>query len=221
MPRKKAGEVAKRGTFWMSGSCSCGRECQLGLGGGGMLMPWESYRVVGDEVVHVVAALPPADGQPATKVANEHGQQAVDLKAARDGEMRGIMRREHDLVPEQAQEEGRGHPPLMAQCHHGRGEQQRVPRELLAILEVGAVVEALVADALVQGVVLGGDVLLDGRVQRGVVDIVAVDLLGLGPVGEGGGVAHEDLLARGGGVVRDFPDADGSGSLRDGAGRVV
>ena len=97
--------------------------------------------------------------------------------------MPGVVRREHDLVPEQAQEHGRRHPPLVPQRREEQGEERAVPRHLLAVLDVPALVEALVADLLVQVPVLGHDVLLRGRVEGRVGGQALVNLLLDGPVG--------------------------------------
>jgi hypothetical protein len=57
-----------------------------------------TYRVVGDEVVDVVAALPPAHGEAAAKVGNEDGDEGVDGEVVGDGEVTSIVSGEHDLV---------------------------------------------------------------------------------------------------------------------------
>lgn len=54
--------------------------------------------VVGDEVVDVVTALPPADGEAAAKVRDEDPNQGVNEEVSGYGAMVGIVCREYDLV---------------------------------------------------------------------------------------------------------------------------
>jgi hypothetical protein len=121
----------------------------------------DTYRVVGDEMVDVVAALPPADGQAAAKVGDEHGDQAVDLELAGDGTVRGVVGGEHDLVPEEPEEECRRHVPAVPQGHDACRKEDHVAGHLLAVREVRAIVKALIVDSLVQRPVLLSDLLLD------------------------------------------------------------
>lgn len=58
----------------------------------------ETYRLVGDEMVDVVAALPPSDGQAAAEVGDEHCDEGVDGEVGRDGKMGSVVSREHDLM---------------------------------------------------------------------------------------------------------------------------
>jgi hypothetical protein len=60
--------------------------------------------MVCDEVVNIVAALPPSNGQSTTKVRNEDANQSINLEIVSNTHMPGIVRGEHDLVPEQPQE---------------------------------------------------------------------------------------------------------------------
>jgi hypothetical protein len=157
-------------------------------------------------MVHVVAALPPPDGQAAAEIGHEHGNEAIGLEVAGDGAVRGVVRSEHDLVPEQSQEEGRRHVPAVAQGYHGCREEDRVAGHLLGVREVRAIVEALIADSLVQRPVLLSDILLYLRVQRRIFGVVVFDLLLLDPVRVGGGISREDLLAGGRRVIGNPPD---------------
>lgn len=58
----------------------------------------EAYRHVGDEVVDVVAALPPADGQAAAEVGDEHCDESVYSEVGRDGKVSSVVCRKHDLM---------------------------------------------------------------------------------------------------------------------------
>ena len=145
--RKKEGQVAKRGTFWISGSWSYPRCVSKAFALARQII---TYRLVGDEVVDVVAALPPSDGQATAKVGDEHAEQRVHDEVLGDGTMAGIVRGEHDLVlecsvsrrvyvwvydtssvrrgraattyPEKAQGDGRGKVPAIAQGDNEEGK---------------------------------------------------------------------------------------------------
>ena len=61
-------------------------------------MMGRTNRLVGDEMMDVVAALPPPNGQAAAKVGNEHADECVYSEDLRDGSMASIVSREHDLM---------------------------------------------------------------------------------------------------------------------------
>lgn len=54
--------------------------------------------MVGHKVMNVVAALPPAYRQSATKVGNEDTNHGISHEIMRNTSMTCIMRREHDLM---------------------------------------------------------------------------------------------------------------------------
>lgn len=54
--------------------------------------------VVGDEVVDVVAAFPPADGEAAAKVGDEDANEGVGDEVMGDAPMAGVVGGEHDLM---------------------------------------------------------------------------------------------------------------------------
>jgi len=54
--------------------------------------------MVGDEMVDIVTALPPANGQATTEVGNENTYQCIIHKVLRDASMASIMCGEHYLV---------------------------------------------------------------------------------------------------------------------------
>lgn len=49
-------------------------------------------RCVCDQMVNVVAALPPTDGETTAEVGNEHANQGVSYKVGGDGKMASIVR---------------------------------------------------------------------------------------------------------------------------------
>lgn len=54
--------------------------------------------MIGDQVMDIVTALPPADGQPATEVGDEHAKECIHDEIVGDGKMSSIVRSEHDLM---------------------------------------------------------------------------------------------------------------------------
>jgi hypothetical protein len=54
--------------------------------------------LVGDEVVDVVAALPPSDGKAAAKVGNKHANKCVNDENMCYRSVAGIMGGKHDLM---------------------------------------------------------------------------------------------------------------------------
>ena len=66
-------------------------------------------------MMHVMAALPPAETQATAEVGYKYPNKTVDDKVRRDGQVTGIVRRKHDLMPEQAQEARRRHVPLLVE----------------------------------------------------------------------------------------------------------
>lgn len=70
-----------------------------------MVSDWSSWQALAsthwhirNEVVDVVAALPPANGQAAAEVGDKHADERVDDKDLGNGSMTGIMGCEHDLM---------------------------------------------------------------------------------------------------------------------------
>ena len=62
---------------------------------------------VGDEVVDVVVALPPAAGEAAEEVGNHDADAGVGVEVVGDAHVAGVVDGEDELVPEGAEEEGR------------------------------------------------------------------------------------------------------------------
>jgi len=85
-----------------------------------------AYGVVGDEMMHVVTAFPPANRQAAAEVGDEHADQGVRDEFMGDAHVSGVVGGEHDLMPEQTEEDGRGHVPFAPQRCDEQSEEQRV-----------------------------------------------------------------------------------------------
>jgi hypothetical protein len=93
----KDGHVANNGTFCVSGSCSYKHVSKLVKAKILCVMVWTN-RVIGDQMVHVVAAFPPSYRQSAAEVRNEHCNQTVSEEIVRYASMTCIMGSKHDLV---------------------------------------------------------------------------------------------------------------------------
>lgn len=78
--------------------------------------------MVGHKVMNVVATLPPSDRQPTAEIGHEHADERISDKIVGYAHMSRIMRREHDLVPEQAKKRGRCDVPS---CSQGGDEQRK------------------------------------------------------------------------------------------------
>ena len=55
---------------------------------------------VGDDVVDVVVAFPPADAEAADEVGDEDADAGVDVEVVRDAHVAGVVGGEDELVPE-------------------------------------------------------------------------------------------------------------------------
>lgn len=60
---------------------------------------------VGHDMVDVVAAFPPAQTESPEEVSDENANACVNLEVVCDSHVVGIMGREHELVPEAAEEQ--------------------------------------------------------------------------------------------------------------------
>ena len=54
--------------------------------------------MIGDEMMDIVAAFPPADRKSAAEVSDEHSHQRIGNEVVSDASMAGIMSGKHDLV---------------------------------------------------------------------------------------------------------------------------
>ena len=57
-----------------------------------------AYWVIGDQMMNVMAALPPADGQTATEVGDEDANESICDEIMGNASMPGIVGSEHDLM---------------------------------------------------------------------------------------------------------------------------
>lgn len=81
---------------------------------------------VGDDVVHVVVPLPPADRQAADVVGYEDRNAAVDVENVGDADVRRVVRGEDQLMPQHA-DQGTGEGVIgISEGDHGAGEKQHV-----------------------------------------------------------------------------------------------
>ena len=86
--------MAKRGTFWMSGSCSCVDVSRMESSAPGR----PTDRLVGDEMMDIVAALPPPHRQATAEIGDENTNKRVNDEVVGDGAMSGIVCGKHNLV---------------------------------------------------------------------------------------------------------------------------
>jgi hypothetical protein len=73
-------------------------------------------------MMNIVATLPPSDRKSAAEVCNEYPNHHVDVEVMGDGKVPSIMRYEHNLMPEQAQEYSRRYVPFASQGEYEKGK---------------------------------------------------------------------------------------------------
>lgn len=126
------------------------------------------FRGVGDDVVDVVVAFPPAEREATEEVGDEDADDSVGCEGVRDTHVAGVVGGEDELVPEHAEAEaGDRILPVVEEKEHG-GEEEGVAAELEGVGAVVAVVEAFGVDAVVEGAVFLDDAGLGVKVERGV-----------------------------------------------------
>ena len=135
-------------------------------------------RHVGDEMVDVVRRLPPADGETTTKVGDEGSNHGINEEGRRYSAMTRIVRSEHDLLPEHAEEQGRYEVPLDVEEVCKGSKKNAIADRLFCVFRVSALVEALGFDLFVKVAVVFEDRLLSFGVNGGVVrDVILYFLL--------------------------------------------
>ena len=123
----------------------------------------------------VVGRLPPAHAQAAAKVGDEDANPGINYKVMGDPAVASVMRSEHDLLPEQSKQEGRGEVPLGVKRGQEQTKEKGVAKELDEVILIVAGVKAFRVYALMEGVKLGGDAALDHGVGRRVVGETTID----------------------------------------------
>ena len=83
---------------------------------------------VGDDVVDVVAAFPPAEGEAAEKVGDYDADDGVKCKGVRDAHVAGVVGGEDQLVPEEAEAEARERVLGVVEEEQHGGEEEGVAR---------------------------------------------------------------------------------------------
>lgn len=132
--------------------------------------------MVRDEMVHVVTALPPANGQTAAQIADEDANERVGRDVVCDAPVTGVVGRKHDLLPEEPEQAGRRGIPAIRQGDGEAGEEDGVPDHLLPVLRHATIVEAFFLYSLVQRLEFAGDATLSRGVQRRVLGKVGLKL---------------------------------------------
>ena len=78
----------------MSGSCSCDK-----VSGWKCTSPeQEPYWIVWNEMVDVMATLPPPNGETATEVSDKHANECIDYEIMSDASVSCIVGCKHDLM---------------------------------------------------------------------------------------------------------------------------
>ncbi|TGO52091.1 hypothetical protein BOTNAR_0335g00020 [Botryotinia narcissicola] len=90
---------------------------------------------IGRDVVDIVIALPPADGEPAEEIRKQDPDAAVDVEGVRYPHVSGVVRGKDELVPEESEGEGGGNKEFPEEC-----EEQDVPQYVDAVGSVWTVV---------------------------------------------------------------------------------
>ena len=81
---------------------------------------------VGDEVVDVVVALPPAAGEAAEEIGDQDADAAVGVEVVGYAHVAGVVHGEDELVPEQTEEDGRESEVVRAEEVEGEEGEGRV-----------------------------------------------------------------------------------------------
>ena len=98
---------------------------------------------VGDDMVDVVIAFPPADTQPTHEVGDEDADAGVDVEVVRDAHVAGVVGGEDKLVPDEAEKEGGEGVVTVVEESEGGGDEDEVAEAFYGVGGVGAVVETL------------------------------------------------------------------------------
>ena len=137
----------------------------------------DPYRVVRDQMVNIMTTLPPPNAQPTTQVCNENANQRVNGQVVRDTSVTGVVRREHNLVPEKAQKAcGRGIPGA-TEKEDEESEERSITKHFLAVFGESAVVETFLLQPLMQGLKLSLNDLLGISIKGRVFGQVCVDVI--------------------------------------------
>ena len=125
-----------------------------------MLNIWVVLRSIRDDMVNIMITLPPPNAQPTTQVCNENADQRINGQVVRDTPVASVVRREHDLMPEEAQETRGRSIAAATEEEDEESEESGIAKDFLAVLGKSAVVEAFILHSLVQDLELESDVLL-------------------------------------------------------------
>ena len=128
-------------------------------------------------MVNIMTALPPPNAHPTTQVCNKNADQGVNGEVVRNTPVTSIVCREHDLLPEKAQETCGCSIPAAMEKEDEESEERGIAKDFFAVLGISAVVEFLILHPLVQDLELERDVLLGIGIKRGIFGQVCFDIL--------------------------------------------
>ena len=132
---------------------------------------------VGDDVVHVMVALPPAQTQTTDEVGNDYTNDSVDVEMVRDTHVTRVVSSKDQLMPEGAKTEGARNVPTPFQKQKTAGEEEGIAEPLDGISNVVAVIESFDLDALMKLTILSDDGILGLLVKGRVLVEIESDLL--------------------------------------------
>lgn len=119
---------------------------------------------IGYDVVDIVIPFPPAETQATQEIRNHNSNHSIINEVMGDAHVSSIMSCEHQLVPEQTEEQTAGSVPAEPKEEKAQREEQRIPRDFDQIIGVMAVVETLRVDDLAELTVTTYDISLSCRV---------------------------------------------------------
>lgn len=134
-------------------------------------------RAVGDDMVNVVVALPPAQTQATDEVGNDDTDNTVDVEMVRNTHVPSVVGREDQLMPEGPKTEGAWYVPTPSQKQKHSAEEEGIAEALNGIGEVVTVIESFSLDALVEFTILSDDGILSLLIKRGVLVEIKPNLL--------------------------------------------
>ncbi|TGO66402.1 hypothetical protein BELL_0958g00060 [Botrytis elliptica] len=119
-------------------------------------------------VMDVVIALPPAEGEPPEKIGHENPNAAIGVKAVRDAHVSGIVGGEDELVPEESEEQPGERIVCALQTAPEERKENAVANRVDAVGTVRTFVKSRASQRLIQLPIFQDNLLLGFAVQRGI-----------------------------------------------------
>jgi hypothetical protein len=93
-----------------------------------------TYRMIRDQMMNIMATLPPTNRKTTAEVRNEDPNHHVQFEVMSNSKVACIMCYEHDLMPEETQEYSRRDVPLTSQGEYKTEEQNQVAYNLWTVV---------------------------------------------------------------------------------------